>query len=140
MRMMKRLLFLAPLLFAGCVVYRTPDAWIPARNPLPPDQIAELKRSGVSDASIRRELETHGVLRKATSDDLIALKEAGAGDELLAAVVATPVRAPQEAQPVYHRRSYYRDDYYYSHSAVPVIATALSLNYVFGRWGRCRRW
>ncbi len=140
MRMMKRVLCLAPLVFAGCVVYRTPDAWIPARNPLPPEQIVELKKAGVSDASIRKELQAHGVLHKATSDDLVALKEAGAGDDLLAAVVSAPVRIPQEAQPVYYRRSYYHDDYYYRYSAVPVIATALSFNYVFGRWGHCRRW
>jgi hypothetical protein len=140
MQMMKRLLFLAPMLLAGCVFYAGPDAWIPARNPLPPEQIVELKKAGASDASIRAELRDHGVLRKANSDDLVALKEAGAGDDLLTAVAAAPVRTPQEAQPVYYRRGYYHDDYYYRYSAVPVIATALSLNYVFGRWGTCRRW
>jgi len=137
MKMMKRLMFLAPILLAGCVFHAGPSGWIPARVPLTPDRIAEMKRAGESDATIRRELDFHGVDHKLTADELVEIKEAGAGDALLAAAVAAPVRAPEEARPVYHRHSRRADDCGYCDTAVPVfVATALSLNYIFGRhWG-----
>lgn len=139
MRMMKRLILLAPLLFAGCVFYERPVGWTPERIPLTPDGIAEMKRAGDSDASIRKALEFHGVEYKLSSDDLVMLKDAGASDALLTSAASAPVKTPQEARPIYDRRSYHRGCYCH-HSAAPFyFATALSLNYVFGRHWGCRR-
>lgn len=137
--MMKRLALLAPLLLVGCVFYRGPDAWIPARVPLSAERIAELKRAGVSDATLRRELDHHGVERKLDADDLVTLKDAGAGDEFLAAAAAAPVREAEEARPVYYRHAHSHHGCDYCHASVPFfIGTALSLNYVFGRSWRVR--
>lgn len=144
---MTRLSLLAPILLAGCVFHAGPSGWIPARVPLTSVRIAEMKRAGTSDAAIRKELDFHGVEHKLTADELVEIKEAGAGDALLAAAVAAPVREPEEARPVYHRHSHRYHDCGYCDASVPVfIATALSLNYIFGRsWGgrHCRpgsRW
>jgi hypothetical protein len=100
--MMKRLAFLAPLLLVGCVYSPGPDAWIPPVNPIPPEQIVAAKRSGVPDGTIWRDIEANGLYRRATSEDLVALKQAGASDSLMAAIATAPVRAPQPARPVYY--------------------------------------
>ena len=144
MKMMMRLLCALPLLLVGCVFYRTPDGWIPARVPLTIERLVEMKNDGDSDATIKRELAFHGVEYKLNADDLVALKEAGAGDSLLKAAAEAPVKAPAEARPIYHRHSHAHYDYDAHYAAVPVyIGAALSLNYIFGRnWG-CRprsRW
>jgi hypothetical protein len=142
MKKMKRILLLAPLMLAGCVIYRTPDDWIPARDPLTPERISAMKSAGDSDAAIRRELQFHGVEHALSADELVVLKEAGVSDEVLKAAAEADVKTPQEAKPVYHRGSHRhsRCDSCH-HSAAPFhFATALSLNYLFGRHWGCRRW
>ena len=137
MQMMKRLLYLAPLVVAGCVVYDKPTGWIPAREPLTPESIVALKRAGRGDSEIRRILEYHGLAYKVNADDLIAIKNAGAGDALLSAIASAPVKTPQPAQPVYEppRHSYVPPGAW----AVPLgFAVGLGFGYYWGPyWGHC---
>lgn len=144
MKTMKKLTLMFPALFllGGCVIYQRPTGWTQAREPLTAERLAEMKRAGTSDSAIRRQLEFHGVESKLTADDLVELKDAGAGDALLAAAASAPVKEPQEAQPIYERHSHraYDCEYCHAYTVAPLyFATALSLNYIFGRsWGRCR--
>jgi hypothetical protein len=146
MEMMKRLMLLAPLMLASCVIYRTPDGWTPAREPLTPDHIVTMKQGGQTDAQIRSALDFHGLDHKLTSDELVMLKDAGVGDGLLTAATEAQVKTPEEARPIYSRSSHRHYDCAYCRSAAPVyVATALSLNYLFGHWGHhhhrhYRRW
>jgi len=139
--MMKGLLFLAPLVLAGCVFYDQPVGWVPARDPLTPERIIELKREGQTDSNIRRLLEYHGVAYKVNADDLIAIKQAGAGDPLLSAVATAPVRRPQEARPIYDSgpRHYYHGPPAYSYWGPPLyFAAGAAFGYYWGPyWGRC---
>lgn len=136
------LLLSSLFLLGGCVIYQRPSGWIPAREPLTVQRLAEMKRAGTSDAEIRKQLEFHGVESKLTAEDLVELKEAGAGDALLAAAATAPVKTPEEARPIYERHSHraYDCEYCHTHTVAPFyFATALSLNYIFSRsWGRCR--
>ena|SRR5688572_15535103 len=131
MNMMKRLVYLAPLLVVGCVHQHGPDAWIPAVNPLPPERIVAMKRSGMADGAIWREVELQGVLRKANSDDLVALKQAGAGDGLIGAVTTAPVRMPEPARPVYypHPPGYHEVDAFNAAAATFVTIAGFALLY-----------
>ena len=144
MKMMKRLPLLLSclVLLGGCVIYQRPSGWIPAREPLSAQRLAEMKRAGTSDAAIRKQLEFHGVESKLTADDLVELKDAGASDSLLSTAASAPVKSPEEARPIYERHSHsaYDCEYCHAYTVAPFyFATALSLNYVFGRsWGRCR--
>lgn len=106
---MKRLLFLAPLLLAGCVIYDQPAEVIPARVPLTAEEMIAMRGGGTSDETILLELADHGIARKLSADELVKLKESGAGDALLQAAVAAEVRRPREAQVVYHRRYEFYD-------------------------------
>jgi len=106
---MPRLLFLAPFLLAGCVIYDQPAEVIPARVPLTAEEMIAMRHGGTSDETILLELAEHGIARKLTADDLVQLKESGAGDALLQAVVSAEVRQPREAQVVYHRRYEFYD-------------------------------
>jgi hypothetical protein len=130
---MKRLMFLAPVLLAGCVIYDRPATVIPARVPLTAGEMIAMLRGGTSDETIRKELSIHGVARKLTADELIQLKEAGAGDELLQAAVAAEVRQPREAQVVYHRNRY--DGYHrYSYDPGIFFGLGVAFGHVLG-WG-----
>lgn len=144
MKMMKRLpvLLSSLVLLGGCVIYQRPSGWTPAREPLSAQRLAEMKRAGTSDAAIRRQLDFHGVESPLTADELVELKDAGAGDALLAAAASAPVKSPEESRPIYERHSHraYDCEYCQAYTVAPLyFATALSLNYIFGRsWGRCR--
>lgn len=135
MKGMKRLMLLAPLILAGCVFHTRPSGWIPARTPLTAESMAEMKRSGMSDPAIRQELNYHGLAYKLNADDLILLKQAGAGDALLSAAATAPVKTPQEARPIYNHHSHHCG-YGCSHWAAPVyLAAGVGLGYLFGYWG-----
>jgi hypothetical protein len=135
--MMKRLTLLAPILLAGCVVQSGPVAWTPARVPLSVDEIAAMRRAGTSDDTIRRDLQANGVERKLTADDLVALKEAGAGDSLLAAAASAPVLEPEDAQPLYHRHLYSYDQCVYCGAYAPAY---FALGFAFNNFFfRCHR-
>jgi len=134
--MMKRVTFLLPLLLAGCVIHEGPVAWTPARVPLSVDEIAAMRRAGTSDDTIRRELQANGVERKLTADDLVALKDAGAGDGLLAAAASTPVLEPEDAQPIYHRHLYSYDNCVYCGAYAP---TYFALGFAFNNFFRFHR-
>jgi len=137
MKMMKRLLYLAPLLLVGCVFYDRPIGWIPARDPLTPERIVEMKRAGRSDSEIRRVLDFHGLAYKVNADDLIAIKAAGAGDALLTAVATAPVKKPEEAKPIYEQsRHSHADPGFW---AVPLgFAVGVGFGYAWGPyWGHC---
>jgi len=70
-----------------------------------------MKRAGASDATIRQELRYHGVDHKLSADELVDIKEAGAGDALLSAAVSTPVReARGTPSPSYYRHANDYDD------------------------------
>lgn len=134
MKPMRCLTLLAPLLVAGCVFPQTPDAWIPGVNPVPPEHIVELKRSGVPDQTIWKDVGTQGVLRHPTSDELIAMKQAGASDEFIRAVAKAPVRVPEPARPVYHPPP---PGYYESSAAMSTFIAIAGIALLYGAAWAC---
>jgi hypothetical protein len=134
MNSMRRLLSLAPLLVAGCVFPQSPDAWVPGVNPVPPEHIVELKKSGVADATIWRDVGSQGLLRHPTSDELIAMKQAGSSDEFIRAVAKAPVRVPEPARPVYHAPP---PGYHESNAAISTFVAIAGIALLYGAAWAC---
>lgn len=101
----------AALACAGCYfpTYVEEERWADYGDPLSRAEVEKLLAAGVSDAVIVEKAKKSGAL-KLTADDIVALKKAGATDELVKELIAAE-RRPVE-RPVYvPSRSYYVYDY-----------------------------
>jgi len=98
----------------------------PQEPPMTVAQVKKLLEGGIGADVIVTKAEKAGV-RKLSADDLVALKQAGASDELMAALiknerapVVVPRRAPRGRSSSYYyyygspRSSYYYSPYYHS--------------------------
>ncbi len=122
---MRRLTLLLPLLVAGCLMYDEYDV-IPARHPVSATRVVDMKRNGIDDEAILALIAAQGKNREQNADDLVMMKNAGAGDAVIKAMVQAPVVAPREEQVVSRRTTYYHhpgDDLAY-----------FGLGLLFGRW------
>ena len=89
-------LLVAPLL-AGCIVHETIE-YVPPRQPVTVERALTLLRSGVHDSVVRADLRANGMLRPPAADEIVALKRAGASDELLQEMIAAPPTAPRPGE------------------------------------------
>ncbi|MBI2933199.1 MAG: hypothetical protein HYY16_16260 [Planctomycetes bacterium] len=88
----------------GCVMVEEIDR-VPARNPVGVDGVIDMVRSRVSEWHILAEIRANGVQRSPTADDIVALKQAGAGDRIISAMINAPVttaRAGEVRRTVYY--------------------------------------
>ena len=102
---MRHLAFLAVPLLAGCYLdpytARAVYGEAPADAALTRADIERLVQGGVSDAVILAKARRSGVVRLST-DDLVALKKAGASDALLTGLLAIGPRSAAPPPPVFY--------------------------------------
>ncbi|MBI3856791.1 MAG: hypothetical protein HY293_13975 [Planctomycetes bacterium] len=83
------------LLLAGCVFEPLPyPAWTPAPAPPPPlsvQDVVKLLKSGFGEEAILSKIWRDGLEARPTCEEISALKEAGASDRLIQALLSAPV-------------------------------------------------
>ncbi len=104
MRMRFPALLLPLAAITGCTVYQVEER-IPGVDPVSVDAVIAMARAQVNDWHIVGEIRANGVLRAPGTDDLIALKQAGASDAAVRAMIEAPVRTPRAPEVI--RRTYY---------------------------------
>jgi hypothetical protein len=126
---------LAALPLAGCFPFEE-RIYQPAINPVTAADVGGMAAAGYSDAMILDMIRANGVLRKPTADELVAMKDAGVRDPVLAAMLEAPVTVPRPAVETHvHTRDPWYPYYYY-----PSVSVGLGFSYGYwgGRYGRCR--
>jgi hypothetical protein len=112
--MKKMLTALSLLLLAGCF-YEVRDrrAMAPAAPPLTRGEVEKMAAAGVSDAVILETVDHRGA-KVLSADDIVALKTAGASDEVISRMQSNVRKEPEIVyveSPVYYH--YYYGPYWY---------------------------
>ena len=92
----------AVLTLSACSV-REASSYRRDRRPFNAEAVTVSVAGGVSEPSLFRYLRRHGMERSPNVDELIALKEAGASDQLLVAVLRAPLYRPVAASLAVYR-------------------------------------
>jgi hypothetical protein len=122
MKMFAAVLFLAS---TGCIYHRHPVEPMPNSPPLPRDEAQRLAAAGVSEPVLIELIEKRGA-EPLSAEDIVALKNAGAGDAVIQKMIAlkrddppppvavedvyyypTPVYVTYDYYPYYYRPYYY---------------------------------
>ncbi len=127
--MRKLLLLILPALLSGCILHdeRPARRVIPARQPVSAEEIGAMWRGGLTAETIRAEIRSEGVIAKLTTDEIVALKEAGVPENVIAAAISAPVTTPSPAVVV-------EEDWRYERYGVDFSEAAFGLGMLFG-WG-----
>ena len=134
MKFVKSVAALALLALAGCFPFEE-RAYSPAITPVTPEDVSGMTRAGYSDAMILDMVRGNGVQRKASADDIVAMKDAGTSDPVVSAVLAAPVTVARPATEIRHVHPY--DPWYW-----PSTSVSYGIGFSYGYWGggyrRCR--
>lgn len=103
---MRYLVAVLPWLLAGCVVHEVVEERVPARQPVNIEDVVAACRQGSDQQWLVADVQVKGVSRAPSTDDVIALKQAGASDVLVRALIEAPVVEPRPAEV---RRTVYYD-------------------------------
>lgn len=99
---MKRILaaaLMVPIVLSGCMVYEYETVrHIPAREPVAPERVLALVQARTHESAMLADIRVNGVLRRPTTDEIVALKTAGASDELLRELLTAEVTTPRPAE------------------------------------------
>lgn len=99
---MPRFLFLL-LLFGGCVIGDPYPEWTPPSPPAAPlsvQDVIKFLKGGISEEAIAAKVRMDGIDARPTRAELRALREAGAGDTLLAVLQTAPLPSAPTVPPV----------------------------------------
>lgn len=91
------LLVLCGTLLGGCVV-RGYKSYTPAVEPVTTSHVMAMSEAGYADSAILDRIRQHGVERRPTADDLVALNQSGVSKEVQTALLEAPVTEPRPAQ------------------------------------------
>lgn len=131
---MRTLPALLTLALAGCVVHSNrPRSPGPEGPPLTKTDLERLSAAGISDPVIVELIDRRGVVRL-SSDDVVAVKKAGATDEIIQKAIASERQEPPPvpmAVPIYYYHYYY--PYYWWYPSVYVGTTVGFGSYRY--WG-----
>ncbi len=91
------------LTVVGCAVHEHRET-TPGRTPVAVEYVVAMARADVNDWHIVSEIHRNGVYRTPTADDIVAMKQAGASDEVVRAMISAPVMpyVPAETRVVRH--------------------------------------
>jgi hypothetical protein len=116
---MKKCAAVLTLALAGCIYQERDPGPMPEGPPLLRAEIERLAAAGVSDEIILEKIENRGALHL-TSDDLVALRKAGASDAVLDKAISNERVEPEVVyvdEPAYtHRHAYWYPWWGFSYS------------------------
>lgn len=128
---------------AGCYfpAYYEEETVAPPRSadygdPLSRPEVEKLLKAGVSDAVIVEKAKKSGAL-KLSADDIVALKQAGASDDLIKELIAME-RRPSPPPSTVSTRTVYYSDYWWGSPSIYLGYSYWPHNHHSGCWPRWR--
>ncbi len=92
-----RILFPAALFLSACAAEPAVRVHLrPNPPPLSVDVVRRLANAGISDSVVVDEIKTRGMSARPTSDEIVALKQAGLSDAVLQAMNEAPLRSDHD--------------------------------------------